>query len=540
MPTFEIENGGKTYEVDAPSMEAAASAFGPPPPAGPAFDTAADSAARGLPPNPAAQPVAHTGYRAQVNRTMSGNGPQSRPPVPSLAQLGTQWNDVAGGAAVGIPSGILGIPGDIEGITRLLASKVSDVSPKPAGSFPYTSSDMGNALAGTPSSPEAAGGRILGNLVSPNFALKGASLLGKVAGPVLAHSLGATTGAGGEAIKGAFNAGRDGGDIADAFTSQMRSGASKAPEVVQTAKDALAQMRQARADAYTAGKASTFAGDPAALDFTPIDEAINKAAGIGTYKGQSLSASAQTVKDRIAKEIDTWRGLDPTQFHTPEGMDALKQKISNLQYEDDLKTAAAPGTPGSVIVNNVRNAIKGQISAQAPGYAKVMKDYSDASDELRNIEQTLSLKPNANVDSSLRKLQSIMRNNANTNYGQRVQLGNALDEKSGGMLMPQLAGQALSSPVARGIQGPLSGAGGLTALFTNPAFLPALAATSPRLMGESAFSAGKLFGNAAQKAVVSGGNANVGAGSLLSPKLLGMMSPQILAQLLLQSQSASR
>lgn len=151
---------------------------------GPTFDTAADSAARGLPPNPAAEPVAHTGYRAQVNRTMSGNGPQSRP-APNPNSLGTQWADVAGGTLTGIPSGILGIPGDIEGLTRLLASKVSDVSPKPAGSFPYTSSDTGDLIAGQPSSPEAAGGRVLGNFLSPPLFLKSLSLAGKVGSKVI-------------------------------------------------------------------------------------------------------------------------------------------------------------------------------------------------------------------------------------------------------------------------------------------------------------------------------------------------------------------
>lgn len=537
MPTFEIEHGGKTYEVDAPDIATAASSF----PAAqqssaPAFDTAADSAARGLPPNPAAEPVAHTGYRAQVNRTMSGNGPQSRPPVPSVADLGKQWGDVGKGVAVGVPAGIAGTPGDIEQIGRWPLSKISSISPN---TFLPTSADVGNLIGGQTSSPEEAGGRIFGNMLSPSFALKGASLIGKAARPIAAHALGATTGVGGEAIKGAFNAGQEGGAAADAFVAQMRGGASKAPEVVQTAKGALAQMRQARSDAYNAGKASTFAGDPTVLNFTPIDDAINKAADIGTFKGQSLSASAQKVKDRITQEIDTWRNLDPAQFHTPEGLDALKQKISNLQYEDDLKTAAAPGTPGSIIVNNVRTAIKGQINAQAPGYAKVMSDYSDASDELRNIEQTLSLKPNANVDSSLRKLQSIMRNNANTNYGQRVQLGNTLDENASGLLMPQLAGQALSSPIARGFQGPLSGAGGLTALLTNPQFLPALAATSPRLVGESAFALGKILPNANKGPVLGASNVGMGSALKLDPKLLAAMSPQVLS-LLLQTQNPSR
>lgn len=506
------------------------------PPTPRTFDTAADSAARGLPPNPAAQPVAHTGYRAQVNRTMSGNGPQSRPAVPSLSDLGTQWGNVGKGVAVGIPAGVAGTPGDVEGIARLIASKVSNVSPQ---TFLPTSSDLGNMIGGNNPTPEESGGRIIGNLLSPSAILKGASLIGKTAGPIAAHALGVTTGAGGEAIKGAFNAGREGGAAADAFTTQMRGGASKASEVVQTAKDAVEQMRVDRSTAYKAGIGSTIQGDPTVLDFAPIDKAIRDVSGVGMYQGKSLSSGADKVWNKIENVVDDWRTSDPNVFHTPEGLDALKKKIGNLVHEEDLKTVAGPGSPGSVIVNNVYNTIKDQISAQAPGYAKVMRDYTDASDELRNIEQTLSLKPNANVDSSLRKLQSIMRNNANTNYGQRVQLGNTLDDKSGGMLMPQLAGQALSSPVARGIQGPLSGAGGLTALFTNPQFLPALAATSPRLVGEAAHALGRILPNANKGSALGAGNIGMGGALKLDPKLLGAMSPQILSQLLLQSQNAS-
>lgn len=143
--------------------------------AAPTFNTAADSAARGLPLNPAAQPVAHTGYRAQVNRTMSGNGPQSRP-TPNPNDLSTQWKDAIGGTLTGIPAGWLGTLGDTEGLARLLPSMVSSVSPNPTAP---TSSRMGDILAGPASSPEAEGGRILGNLLSPSFALKGVSLLGK-------------------------------------------------------------------------------------------------------------------------------------------------------------------------------------------------------------------------------------------------------------------------------------------------------------------------------------------------------------------------
>ena len=56
----------------------------------------------------------------------------------------------------------------------------------------------------------------------------------------------------------------------------------------------------------------------------------------------------------------------------------------------------------------------------------------------------------------------------------------------------------LSSYTPRGIQGATSALGGAAAYATNPALLPGLALTSPRLVGEAAYYAGKA-GGAAQK-----------------------------------------
>lgn len=51
-----------------------------------------------------------------------------------------------------------------------------------------------------------------------------------------------------------------------------------------------------------------------------------------------------------------------------------------------------------------------------------MKNYENASNLIREIEKTLSLNPKASIDTALRKLQSVMRDNVNTNYGKRGDL----------------------------------------------------------------------------------------------------------------------
>jgi len=152
------------------------------------------------------------------------------------------------------------------------------------------------------------------------------------------------------------------------------------------------------------------------------------------------------------------------------------------------------GTPARNVADAAYNAIKNEINSQAPGYAKVMKDYELASNTLKDIESSLSLGKKANIDTSVRKLQSIMRNNANTNYGRRLEQAQMLEGAGAETLMPQLAGQALSSWTPRSLQGIGSAITAAGSAVTNPAYLASLPLTMPRVVGETAYYAGKAAG----------------------------------------------
>jgi hypothetical protein len=141
------------------------------------------------------------------------------------------------------------------------------------------------------------------------------------------------------------------------------------------------------------------------------------------------------------------------------------------------------------------NSVKNQIVKQAPVYENTMKQYSEASQLIKEIERSLSLGKNAAADTAVRKLQSITRNNANTNYGQRLSLVQELERQGATSLIPNLAAQSLSSLTPRGIQrAAATGIGGYGALTVNPLTIPALALSSPRLMGETALGLGTLAG----------------------------------------------
>ena len=133
-----------------------------------------------------------------------------------------------------------------------------------------------------------------------------------------------------------------------------------------------------------------------------------------------------------------------------------------------------------------------------PEYAKTMKAYSQASDQINDLTKTFSLRETAAPDTTARKLQSVMRNNVNTNYGRRTRLMEDLARYEPD-LPAALAGQAMSSPTPRGLQSlaavatGMTGLGGATGVAAfNPMSLAALPFMSPRIMGEAAYGAGSL------------------------------------------------
>jgi len=338
----------------------------------------------------------------------------------------------------------------------------------------------------------------IGRTIDPlNIATKAVTKPFQLAEALVTPSLGLSTGAGAEAIREAAKAGMAGGTKADAFLEQMR-GNAPIENVVSTARDAVAELYKNRSDAYTSGMTGA-TGSKAILDFAPIDAAVSKAEKIGTFNGIEIRGNAAATLKEIADKIQEFKVGDPAIFRTVEGFDKLKQAISDIQQSQPY------GSPARKVADELYGAVKNEIVKQAPEYAKVMGDYENASALLKDIQGTLSLNKNANVDTSVRKLQSILRNNANTNYGRRLDLARELEATGvpgADTLFPQLAGQMLSSKTPRGIQGGIlpSAAGGAAFLggLTNPATLAAVGAgalaSSPRLVGEAAYYGGKAAG----------------------------------------------
>ena len=338
----------------------------------------------------------------------------------------------------------------------------------------------------------------VGRIADPVQAtLSAAKLAGNVAGKAGAESVGLLTGTGPRALETAAAAGFEGGPAAQAFKENMR-GQVPMDKVVDDARSAVQQMRAQRGAEYRAGMANVGL-DKSVLDFNDIDSALAKADQVKNYKGQSLSPSTEAIRQTIKDEIDGWRALDPAEFHTAEGFDALKQKIGDIRDATDF------GSPERKVANDAYGAIRQSIVNQVPEYAKVMKGYEEASNLTKEIERTLSLpkdnKTGPAIDTSLRKLQSVLRNNVSTNYGNRTELAKYLVNSGAPHLMEALAGQATNTWVPRGLAqlgarlAAEMGAAAIGLGLTPHAALPVAATLplmSPRLMGEAAYGAGAL------------------------------------------------
>jgi hypothetical protein len=224
-----------------------------------------------------------------------------------------------------------------------------------------------------------------------------------------------------------------------------------------------------------------WASDTTPLDMQPIADAYKAASDKFSFKGVPQPGVEQ-VKQQVETVLGDWvkRGQADPSFMTVEGLDALKRHLSTIVPADMTNRT------GRAFVSEVVDAVKGGIVKQRPDYADAMKRYWQEASQLDEIERSLSLGDKATTDTALRKLQSLMRNNANTNYGQRLQSAAALATQGGEDVLPSVAGQAMNSWTPRGLQGAAAiGAGAM-----NPSALVAAPLTSPRIVGETARATG--------------------------------------------------
>lgn len=418
---------------------------------------------------------------------------------------------LANGTRMAAAVGGRAIPASVEPILNAIASSGMSTGKIVSGGGREIAKNLltrsaGGAITGGVSAglidPSQAGqGAVIGAALPPALMASGkvGSAIGGGVRSLTKNTLGLTTGVGAEPISQAFKAGKSGNQ---AFLDNLR-GDVPLTDVLDQAKAGLQAMNAAKAAEYRSGMLPIKA-DKAILNLDGISKAVDDAASITTFKGQVKNEAAHNAVQKMRAIVDDWKSLDPAEFHTPEGLDALKQKLGGILESIPFEEKTARNAAAKIY-----NATKSEISSQAPTYAKVMKDYQLATEQITEIERALSLGKKASADTSMRKLQSLMRNNVQTNYGNRLSLANALEQSGGVDIMPSLAGQALNSITPRSLSGQIgAGATMYNALLTSPWTLAALPLQSPRLVGSLAYGAGRVAGGTGNALAAKAGQSN--------------------------------
>lgn len=383
--------------------------------------------------------------------------------------------------------------GSMEGFKRALAERpvevMSDLS------VPFSAAGLAKKFAGGAApagrASNAANAVIkAGEMLDPINAVTSAA--GKAVGATGSAVLGMTTGVGNTPIEVAFKTGAQGGDAAEDFRTAMRTPEATFQETVNRAKSQLSGLREARSRQYKADMQKV--GQSAEIiKFDGIYDALKTAELRVKFKDAVTDPGGAEALRKATEMVSEWQKMGDA-YHTAEGIDALKQQVGVLMEGFDY------GSNTYNALNGVYNAIKNEIVSQAPVYARAMKSYSDATETIREIEKTMSLGPNATLDTSLRKLQSLMRDNVSTNYGARKVTADKAAQY-GPSYEPLVAGQSLNAAAPRGLGRVVGGSSllyGMPQVLQNPALAAPLAAgaalTSPRLVGEAAHALGRSVG----------------------------------------------
>lgn len=119
--------------------------------------------------------------------------------------------------------------------------------------------------------------------------------------------------------------------------------------------------------------------DDTVLDFQRVDDAAAEAAGVGKFKDFTKNPKPTAVHEEITETLDEFRELDPEEYHTIGGFDALKQRLGKIRDKTQ------EGTPERKVADDVYHAVVAEIGEQNPAYGDIMRRYGFAS---RKIERT--------------------------------------------------------------------------------------------------------------------------------------------------------
>lgn len=292
------------------------------------------------------------------------------------------------------------------------------------------------------------------------------------------EALGFTTGAGGAAIKEAFR------NPSKEFTAALR-GKTTGKDIVDVARNALNDVEDIRGTEYRARLAEiSKQGD--SIDISPIISETDKQLGkfgvtVGKDGKLDFERSAITkpeARNGVQELYDTINDWGSRQGdRTPAMLDILKRRLGDYNLESGQARA---------LVSGVKNKVTDVLNEQVPGYRDMTSEYSQVSNFINELENTLSIADGSKTEAAITKLTQTLRQDKDY----RQALVKQLEGATGASITPKIAGAALNTWLPRGLTQRLFAGAGLGSVVFTPQFIlglgTALSTLSPRLVGEVA------------------------------------------------------
>lgn len=305
----------------------------------------------------------------------------------------------------------------------------------------------------------------------------------KATGRVLADVVGQTSGAGGESLKRAYDAGTRNSKT---FTDAMR-GKSSVYDVVDDVDNAVRTMERNASAKYKAMLPDN--GSTLKLPDTQFKDALKKATDSisGVTSGVDDTASKAINKVHVlAKNIKLNGGMTfDNALEAKKAIDGIIEPLSRAGEKNAVR-----------LLTPIKNALNETLEQAIPEYGGARAAFRT---DARLIDMIKSALTSKDPTTELRKLQGITRQSVAAAQGGKQALGKVLDEVSGGKILDAIAGGQVQQVMPRD---PLRFGGALAtaltpgALSSSPLGVATLGAFSPRVSGEVAYALGRIASKA--------------------------------------------
>lgn len=300
----------------------------------------------------------------------------------------------------------------------------------------------------------------------------------KVVGRGVADVVGGTSGAGGESLKRAYDAGTRNSQV---FKDAMR-GKSGVYDVVDDVDNAVRQLEYARGEAFKKAL-------PKDGNFKLPEKAIKDAFTKATKEISGVTAGVDDTAAKAVNQVD--RLLTNVKYNG--GMTFNNAMEVKKAIDGIIEPLSRSGEKNAVrILKPIQNALKDTMVEAVPEYSNALREFSKSSKVIDALKGAFTSK---DPTTELRKIQGITRQSVAAAQGGKQELGKLLDKVSGGKILDAVAGGQVQQLVPRDIwrtMGGIASTLSVPALSANPFGAVSGMAFSPRVSGELAYALGRV------------------------------------------------